>query len=310
MEALLILALALLLDWGLGEPPRYLHPVVAMGKVAAALERVAPRRGRAAPLLYGTVAALLVAALFSIPSYLLLDWLRGWNAIVYVIAGAVLLKSTFSLRQLLSEALNIRDRLRRGEVGRARHDLRALVSRDTSELSPELIASAAVESAAENTPDSFVSPLVFFLLLGVPGAMAYRVVNTLDAMWGYHGRYEYLGKFVARLDDLLNLVPARVAALLLAAAAPLSGGSARSALRVLWRDRSLTASPNAGWPMAAAAGALRVRLEKVGHYRLGDNHYPLTPETIDRAAGLVRVAALFWVVVALTVLGVRFALET
>lgn len=310
MEALLILGLALLLDWGLGEPPRYLHPVVGMGKVAAALEKVAPRWGRLPPFLYGAAATLVLMALFAVPPYLLLRWLHGWNTAVYVVAAALLLKTTFSLRQLLAEALNIKERLRRGEVAEARYDLRSLVSRDTSGLSPELITSAAVESAAENTPDSFVSPLFFFLLLGVPGALAYRVVNTLDAMWGYHGQYEHLGKFVARLDDLLNLVPARLSALLLTAAAPLTGASAGGAWRVLWHDRSVTESPNAGWPMAAAAGALGVRLEKVGHYRLGDNHRPLAPEVIDGAVGLVRGAAILWLALSVAVLGVRFALET
>jgi adenosylcobinamide-phosphate synthase len=310
VEVALILTLAVLLDWVLGEPPRYLHPVVAMGKVAAALEGLAPRRGRVAPLLYGAAATLLLAALFSVSAYLLLAWLRAWHSVAYIIAAALLLKSTFSLRLLLSEALKIRDRLRRGQVAEARQELRALVSRDTHDLSPAMVTSAAVESAAENAADSFVSPLFFFLLLGVPGAVAYRVVNTLDAMWGYYGRYEYLGRSAARLDDLLNLVPARLSALLLAAAAPLTGGSARSALRVLWRDRSRTASPNAGWPMSAAAGALGVRLEKPGHYSLGDNHHPLAPETIDGAVRLVRVAALLWVLMAVAALGVRFALDT
>jgi adenosylcobinamide-phosphate synthase len=167
-----------------------------------------------------------------------------------------------------------------------------------------MVASAAIESVAENAADSFVSPLLFFLLLGVPGAMAYRVVNTLDAMWGYRGRYEYMGKSTARLDDLLNLVPARISALLLAIAAPLSGGSARGALRVLRRDRALTASPNAGWPMAAVAGALRVRLEKPGQYVLGDNHNPLSPDTVFKAVGLVRTTAILWLLLSVAVIGV------
>ncbi len=310
MEAALILALAVLLDWVLGEPPRFLHPVVGMGKLAATLERLAPRKGRVAPFLYGALATLFMAVLLSAAAYLLLDWLRAWNTAAYIIAAALLLKTTFSLRQLLSEALRIRGRLRRGQVAEARHELRSLVSRDTGELSPGLIASAAVESVAENAADSFVSPLFFFLLLGVPGAVAYRVVNTLDAMWGYHGRYEHLGKLAARMDDLLNLVPARISALLLTVAAPLTGGSARRALRVLWRDRSRTASPNAGWPMAAAAGALGVRLEKPGHYHLGDNHHPLAPETIDGVVELVRAAALLWVLLAVAALGVSFAFDT
>jgi adenosylcobinamide-phosphate synthase len=299
-----MLILAVWLDWTIGEPPRFLHPVVGMGKVAAALEVLAPRGGRAAPFLYGALATVLIMVLFAASTYILLYWLRPWNTAIYIVAGALILNSTFSLKGLLAEALQIGGKLRRGELEEARQGLPALVSRDTAGMSTTMVASAAIESVAENAADSFVSPLLFFLLLGVPGAMAYRVVNTLDAMWGYRGRYEYMGKSTARLDDLLNLVPARISALLLAIAAPLSGGSARGALRVLRRDRALTASPNAGWPMAAVAGALRVRLEKPGQYVLGDNHNPLSPDTVFKAVGLVRTTAILWLLLSVAVIGV------
>jgi adenosylcobinamide-phosphate synthase len=122
----------------------------------------------------------------------------------------------------------------------------------------------------------------------VPGAVAYRAVNTLDARVGYRGRYEWLGKASARLDDLLNLVPARVTAVLLLVAGAVTGGDARRGAAVLLRDGGRTESPNAGRPMAAMAGILGVELEKVGHYRLGD---PLGPVTADTIAAAWRVAA-------------------
>ena len=133
------------------------------------------------------------------------------------------------------------------------------------DLPQPLLVSATVESVAENTSDSFVAPLFYFLLLGIPGAIAYRVVNTLDAMVGYHGEYEYLGKFASKLDDVLNFIPARLTALLLVVAAFLSKRSASASWRVALSDHSKTESPNAGWPMAAVAGALNVQLETVGH---------------------------------------------
>ncbi|MFC1864895.1 CobD/CbiB family cobalamin biosynthesis protein, partial [Chloroflexota bacterium] len=119
-----------------------------------------------------------------------------------------------------------------------------------------------------------VAPLFYFLLFGVPGAIAYRVVNTLDAMVGYHGEYEYLGKFASRLDDVLNFIPARLTALLLVLASFLSGRGARASWQVTLREHSKTESPNAGWVMAAVAGALSVQLERVGHYRLGEADTP------------------------------------
>jgi adenosylcobinamide-phosphate synthase len=128
-----------------------------------------------------------------------------------------------------------------------------------------------------------VAPLLFFACFGVPGALAYRAVNTLDAMIGYHGRYEYLGKASARLDDLLNLVPARLTAALLLVAGALLGHDVRRGWRILRRDGGRTESPNAGRPMAAMAGLLGVRLEKQGHYRLGDPLHAVGARTIAAA---------------------------
>ena len=120
-------------------------------------------------------------------------------------------------------------------------------------------------------------------------------MNTADAMIGYHGRYEYLGKFAAKLDDVLNFIPARISGLLIVAAAYLSGGSGRDAWRVMLRDHRKTESPNAGWPMSAAAGALEVRLEKEACYSLGDAVGALSPAVIERGVVLATVSALLWV---------------
>ena len=173
------------------------------------------------------------------------------------------------------------------------------MSRDTAALDAPLVASAAVESVAENATDSYLGPWLWFAVGGLPGAFAYRAVNTLDSMIGYHGPYEYLGKGSARLDDAMNLLPARVAGVLLVVAAPFQGGSLREAWRVLRRDRRRTESPNAGWPMAAMAGALGVRLEKPGDYRIGGEARLPRPRDVERAIGVGSVAAVFGLVVAL-----------
>jgi len=152
------------------------------------------------------------------------------------------------------------------------------------------LSAAAIESLAENASDSFIAPLFYYRLFGLPGAFAYRAVNTLDAMIGYHGRYEFLGKVAARVDDALNVVPARVTALLLVIAARFTRDNARRAWQTMRRDHTRTESPNAGYPMSAMAGALDVRLEKVGHYRLNENGRAPQPRDIRRAARLVSVA--------------------
>jgi adenosylcobinamide-phosphate synthase len=223
--------------------------------------------------------------------------------------GALLLKSAFSIRGLRRAAFRVKRLLEDKKPERTRFELRALVSRDTRDLPEPLLVSAAVESVGEGTGDSLVAPLFYFLFLGIPGAIGYRVVNTLDAMIGYRGKYEYLGKFAARLDDVLNYIPARIAALLLILAAVLkrNGGNAWRTAR---RDHRKTESPNAGWPMAAMAGAFNVRLEKKGHYVLGEAGATLVPATIGAAVNLFTVAAALWIMICLITGGFQIAFTT
>jgi adenosylcobinamide-phosphate synthase len=171
------------------------------------------------------------------------------------------------------------------------------------------LTSAVVEMTAESFNDAIVAPLFYGLLLGVPGAIAYRVANTFDSRIGYHGQYEYLGKFAARLDDVLNFIPARISGLVLVGAAYLKKMGGAKAWRVMRRDRFNTESPNAGWPMAAVAGALGVRLEKAGRYRLGEATNPLVLSSIKAASGLVMLSSLLWFAVCLGVTGVRYAVS-
>ena len=305
----MILTVALAIDLALGEPPRVIHLVVWIGKVASFLERGSIKRRPMAQFVSGCGITLMTIGLFVAPAYFMLLYLRDSSFVTCVIVGALLLKYTFSLKELRGVALRVKRLLVKDKLDEARFELRSLVSRDTQKLPMPLLVSATVESVAENTCDSFVAPLFYFLLLGVPGAIAYRVVNTLDSMVGYHGEYEYLGKFASKLDDVLNFVPARLTSLLLVLATFLSGRDARSSWQVVLSDHANTESPNAGWPMAAVAGALNVQLEKVGYYKLGRANAPLVPQTIDVALVLVQIAALAWVVICFIV-GVSYLVVT
>lgn len=302
--------LALLFDLVLGEPPNIIHPVAWMGRVVSFLEKGSVNQSRAFQFFYGAGIALFTIGLFALPTYFILFYLEGLSSIVHVIAGAILFKFTFSLKELRRAALRVKRFLLEDKLSEARFELRTLVSRDTQNLAKPLLVSATVESVAENASDSFVAPLFYFLLFGVPGAMAYRAVNTLDALVGYHGKYEYLGKFASRLDDVLNFIPARLTALLLVLAAFLSRRCGRASWQVARSQHVRTESPNAGWPMAAMAGALNVQLEKVGHYRLGGASASSTPETIDASLGLVQIAMSIWVLICLTAGGIGFVLTT
>ncbi len=265
----LVLLLALGLDRLLPEPPAKVHPVVWMGRAITAMERVAPTRPFPA-FLFGCLIVVTVAGGSTVLAWLAMDALASVHPLAYVFGGAVILRTTFTVRGLSSAANMTRQALDGGRLVAARESLRNLVSRDPSGLTVPLVAASAIESVAENTTDSYIGPWLAFAVLGVPGAVAYRAVNTLDSMLGYRGKYEYLGKAAARLDDAVNLVPARIAALLLL----LSGALARLPVRRGWsimrRDNRFTASPNAGLTMSAMAGLLGTRLEKPGHYCLGE----------------------------------------
>ena len=281
----LALLLALALDLAAGEPPNRLHPTVWIGKTVALAERIAPgpHSSSTVQLAAGAVMGLLIPAAWAAAAWTVSYGLLQLHPLAYLVVVAAILKTTFSVRMLHRVAADIGRILSSGDLIEARRRMSALVSRDTSQLTIGQMAAGAIESVAENITDSIVGPLLAFALFGLPGALAYRAINTLDSMVGYHGRYEYLGKASARLDDIVNLVPARMTALMLwLATVALPGMSARRAWRIMLAHRGRTESPNAGWTMAAMAGGLDVTLEKVGHYRLGDP----SPEPLPAHIGM------------------------
>lgn len=282
----LVILAAVLLDLAAGDPPTAWHPVGWMGRFLNGGWRVRPRSYPVLQFLFGMAWVLIGLTLFALPWVFLsrlsvpLEWL--WSA--------PLLKATFAIRSLLRAGEEVQAALERGDLPKARQLVRwHLVGRETTNLPEPLVVSATVESLAENVTDSLTGPLFWFALGGLPGAWAYRFVNTADSMWGHHDpEREYVGKFAARLDDLLNWIPARLTALLLAVAAILAGENAAGAWRQAVAQYRRTLSPNAGWTMAAMAGALGVTLEKVGQYRLEGGNGPLDVRTLRRALRVVR----------------------
>ncbi len=285
------LSLAVLLDLVAGDPPGRWHPVSWLGWLIDASRR-AGSATRPLPLLAHGVLLVAVVTGVAAGSALAVQWaLAGAPPVISVIVEAALLKLSFSLRGLTDAVELVRGHLAVSDLAGARRELgRHLVSRSTEDLGAGEVASGAVESLAENLTDSWVAPVCFFLAGGLPAAWAYRAVNTADAMIGYRrGDLLFKGRATARLDDVLNFVPARLAALALVAGAWMARESPRGAWRAMRADGGATASPNAGRTMAAMAGALDVALEKRGHYRLGQGPLP-DPGAIDRALHVFRRA--------------------
>lgn len=287
-----IILLALMLDLLFGDPPNRFHPVAWMGKLLALLRHYAPAAGRAAPFAFGAVSVLGGVVGWAFWGKVVEGVARWLPFGLGFIAEAWLFKSTFALNGLGQAAIAVHEPLAQGDLTQARQQLSwHLVSRDTSQLDTAQIAAATIESVAENASDGVLAPLLYYAVGGLPAALGYRFLNTADAMWGYRDpAREWLGKPAARLDDVANLLPARVTALCLLLVAPLAGGKLRRGWRVWRRDARTTSSPNAGHPMSAMAGALGVELEKVGHYRLGAGERKSTVDDVTRSVCLLRVA--------------------
>lgn len=254
------LLLAVILDQLLGDPPNCCHPVAWMGTLIALARRWAPRQGQGRRLVYGACVVLVgtagaIAVGMLLQHYLVwLPWPLSW------LAEALVLKMTFSLRGLARAARAVYRALEAKDLEKARHLTSwHLVSRDTSQLGASQVAAAVIESVAENASDGVVAPLFYYALGGLPAALAYRFINTADSMLGYRDpTHLWLGKVPARLDDLVNLAPARLTAFCMVLASLCLGYATRQACRVWWREARRTASPNAGHPMSSMAGALGV----------------------------------------------------
>ncbi len=287
-DALIVLVLAILIDLILGEPPLGLHPTVLMGKVISAGVRVAPRGSSRLQGTYGVVLALGTIALFTCSSYLILGAAQVISDPVQILLGAVLFKSTFSIKLMRDYALRLASAVQQGDWEEAKNVLRHIVRRDPDRLTELQMISAGVESVAESTTDGITSPLFYYALFGVQGAIAYRVINTLDSMVGYKDpQFLHLGWFSSKLDSVANWLPARLTAMLTIISASILRHSASDAWRILLRDRNRTESWNAGWIMSAMAGALKVQLEKPGFYVLGDGDQALTPNHLVKATRIL-----------------------
>jgi adenosylcobinamide-phosphate synthase len=307
VERATLLILAYVVDALIGDPPWLPHPVRLIGEAVARGERWL-RRGPSSPgrdffrglgLTAGVVIATYTAATLFLQILAALSWWLEQS--VTVLLGSLCL----ARRGLKEHASAVFEPLCAGDLQTARAMLARVVSRETAGLPEAEVVRGTLESVGENSSDGVIAPLLYLAVGGVPLALAYKAVNTLDSMLGYHTeRYEYFGKAAARLDDLINLVPARLTALALAAAAGLLGGGGReydgaAAWRVAWRDGRKHASPNAGYPEAALAGALGVRLGGPSRYfgvvvekpTLGEARLVLSPAHIPRSLILLDTAS-------------------
>jgi len=298
-----IILIAVVIDLIIGELPSKIHPVVLMGKCIDMFKHLKKEHLTFNTKLSGAIFTLTLITIFS-GIFTLLLCIFSFNYLLLVLVSAILLSTTFSIKLLMSSAANVKSDLN-FDIAKARKSISYLVSRDTSQLSQENIVSAVIETLTENITDSIVSPLFYTFIFGVVGGIAYRVVNTLDAMIGYKNPENIkIGWFPAKFDDLLNYIPARITGIFVTLAALLLGLDWKNSYRIMRRDARKTPSPNSGYSMAAAAGALGIKLEKIGSYELGDELNPLIPEKIDEAIALTKLTTALFISFASILFGI------
>ena len=300
---LFALLLGFFLDLLLGDPRWLPHPIRAIGALIAALEKVLRRlfpKRQGGELAGGAALVILVLAL-SGGFTLLVLWLCGQVGLwLRFLAETVLCYQLLATRSLKGESMKVYQALKAGDLEGARHAVSMIVGRDTQRLDEAGVARAAVETVAENASDGVIAPLIFLAIGGAPLGMAYKAVNTMDSMVGYkNDRYLWFGRCAARLDDLVNFIPARLAGLLMCLGAGFSGFDGPNALRIFRRDRKNHKSPNSAHTEAAAAGALHIQLGGPNYYfgklvdkpAIGDADHSVEPLDIVRVNRLMYATA-------------------
>jgi len=300
LESVVIVAFALLLDFLVGDPKTKYHPTAWIGKLIASLVPFTKSNSIRKELIGGillvsvivvTVCTVLVVLDIGI-SLLTIDIV---SLIVSIAVGSILLKTTIAVRGMQKHALAVVDAVEKGDLDSARNHLSMIVKRDTKHLDKNHILSAVLESVSENTVDGVTGPLFYYAIFGLPGAFVYRVINTIDSMVGYKTiLFKNVGWFGAKCDTILNYAPSRLTALVMILGALILGYNWKESLYIMKRDSRKLESPNAGFPMAALAGALGTRLEKMNYYTIGNGSIEFTKSHIISAVTLMKVSSILF----------------
>lgn len=300
LESLLVVCVAILLDFTFGDPKNKYHPTAWIGMFIAKLTPIAKNKNSTLEkfggiLIVTITSGMVVLLLFILDigiSFITIDYV---SLIISVIVGALLLKTTIAIHGMEKHAKSILKSLDEDNLNMARSNLSMIVKRNTTNLDKNHIISGTLESISENTVDGITGPLFYYALLGLPGAFVYRVINTADSMIGYKTDiFKNVGWFAATCDSVLNYIPSRLTGLVMIISAAILQNNWRASYKIMFRDASKTKSQNAGYPMAALAGALETKFEKINHYKLGDGDIELTTEHVYSAISIMKLTSILF----------------
>jgi adenosylcobinamide-phosphate synthase len=281
----------------IGDPSNKFHPVAWLGKIIWTLsEKLRKSNNSKIQKLTGSIFTISLTSGICIISQVCSDYVYSFfGAVGFGLYAILVVKSTVAILTMEKHATSIILALQENDMVRARENLSYIVSRNTTNLDSQHILSGTIESVGESIVDGIVSPLFYYCFFGPAGAIGYRIVNTMDSMVGYKDRYNIdLGWMSAKADTILNFIPSRLSAILMILSAKIIGADWRNSIHVLSTDHSKTSSVNAGYPMCTMAGALRVKLEKIGEYTLGIELEQITIDKCKTAIKIMQVTALIF----------------
>ena len=300
LESIVIIGFAIGLDLIFGDPKNKYHPTAWIGTIISKLTPLAKNynttvekfTGFFIVLIPAGIAVTLLSILDLGISFITLDWV---TIIVSILVGTILLKTTIAIRGMERYALAVMDSLENDNLDSARVNLSMIVKRNTKNLDRNHVVSGVLESISENTVDGVTGPLFYYAIFGIIGAFVYRVVNTADSMIGYKTDiFKNIGWFAATCDTILNYIPSRLTGLVMILSAIILQNNWKESYQVMLRDGKKTKSPNAGYPMAALAGALETKFEKLDHYSLGNVETTLTKEHVLSAIAIMKLTSILF----------------
>ena len=311
IESFFIIALAILLDFKFGDPKNKYHPTSWIGTLIAKFTLIAKNEH---PILekFGGIcivtitSGLVVLLLFILNIGITLITIDYVSLVVSVIVGGLLLKTTIAIHGMEKHAKSVLESLDEENLDMARNHLSMIVKRNTQNLDKNHVLSGVLESISENTVDGITGPLFYYALFGLSGAFVYRVINTADSMIGYKTDiFKNIGWFAATCDSVLNYIPSRLTGLVMIISAAILHNNWKESYKIMIRDGKKTESPNAGYPMAALAGALETKFEKIDHYKLGDGETVLTKEHVHSAISIMKLTSvLFFGIITIPIISI------
>jgi adenosylcobinamide-phosphate synthase len=301
-EMILIICFSISFDYFIGEPPNAIHPVVWIGKIIKfSIGKIKKRNNKThiiSERISGSILAICLTTTSGIFTYLII--LQAFfiiETIIFILFSAFILKSTFAIKSMDKHIKDILNDIEKKEIEKARYDLSKIVSRNTKTLSEKNILSACIECIAESFVDGILSPIFYYGILNIPGAIMFRVINTLDSMIGYKDKYyKNIGWMSAKMDTIMNFIPARLSIFFLVLASLIINQDWKGAISIYKKDAKKTESLNAGIPMSIMAGALKIQLEKIDHYKLGDMHERITIEKCKTALKITKIATIIFII--------------